>query len=152
MGTSKPGGRGLLARSFALGLASGMRSTLGFNAPGLRGVRADGLTRPNVARLLAIGGELVVDKLPQTPSRLTPPGLVARFGSGAFGAFQLARQVRAAPRTQVAAVAIGVAAAAGGAYAGAGWRRTAGASGRPDWQGAVAEDALALGLAASAIR
>jgi uncharacterized membrane protein len=157
MSTSKPGGPGLLARSFALGLASGMRSSLGFSAPGLRGVRKAGFTPANTVRLLGIGGELIVDKLPQTPSRLTPPGLVGRFASGAAGALQLASRTRATPKTRVAAVAIGVAGAAGGAYGGAAWRRAAagsigGSGGRPDWQGAVLEDAVALNLAFAASR
>ena len=145
---------GLLARSVALGLASGMRSTLGFNAPGLRGLREKGLTRANIGRLAGIGGELVVDKLPQTPSRLTPPGLIARFASGAVGGVQLARRTGAPAQSCVLAAVIGAAGAAGGAYGGAACRRWAvsGAQPRPDWQGAVLEDAVALSLTAAACR
>jgi uncharacterized membrane protein len=154
MRTSKAGGRGLLTRSFALGVASGMRSSLGFNAPKLRDVRAEGFTVANSMRLLGIGGELIVDKLPKTPSRLAPPGLAARFLSGGAGAWQLANRAGAAPKTRWAAVAVGVGAAAAGSYGGAAWRRAAagGSGGRPDWQGALAEDAVALGLAAAASR
>ncbi len=145
---------GLLARSLALGFASGMRSTLGFSAPGLHDVRQAGLTPANTARLLGIGGELVVDKLPQTPSRLAPPGLVARFASGAAGAMQLASRAGAAPTLRVAAVGAGVAAAAGGAYGGAAWRRwcVRGGMARADWHGAVLEDGVALTLALAASR
>jgi uncharacterized membrane protein len=160
MGRSKVSGNeaGLMARSLALGVASGMRSSLGFAAPGLRGVRQAGFTPANTVRLLGIGGELVVDKLPQTPSRLTPPGLIARFASGGAGALQLASRSGAAPKTRAAAVAIGVAGAAGGAYGGAAWRRAAAGDstgengGRPDWQAAVLEDAVALNLALAASR
>jgi uncharacterized membrane protein len=145
---------GLFARCLALGLASGMRSSLGFNAPGLHGVRQSGLTRANTGRLLAIGGELVVDKLPQTPSRLETRGLIARFASGAAGAFQLGSRARAGSKTRIIAVAIGAAGAAGGAYGGAAWRRSgvSGSNPRPDWQGAAIEDVVALGLAAAASR
>lgn len=134
-----------------------MRSTLGFNGPGLRslrGLRKNGLTRANVGRLAGIGGELVVDKLPQTPSRLTPPGLIGRFASGAFGGVQLARRGRAPVKSCVIAAAVGAAGAAGGAYSGAAWRRwmTGGTNPRPDWQGAVVEDAVALSLTAAACR
>jgi uncharacterized membrane protein len=156
MGTSKLGGNGggLIARSLALGLASGMRSSLGFNAPGLRGLRAERFTKANTMRLVGIGGELIGDKLPKTPSRLAPPGLAARFAAGAAGAWQLASRAGAAPKTRLAAVVVGVGAAAGGSYGGAAWRRAAAASagGRPDWQGAVAEDAVALTLAVAASR
>jgi uncharacterized membrane protein len=156
MGTSKHEGNdgGLLARSFALGIASGMRSSLGFAAPGLRAGRQTGFTPAIAVRGLGICGELVVDKLPQTPSRLTPPGLAARFASGAAGALQLASRTSASPKTRVAAVIVGVAGAAGGAYGGAAWRRAAAGSqqGRPDWQGAIAEDAVAVSLAFAASR
>ncbi|HEX4429488.1 MAG TPA: hypothetical protein VHZ96_09490 [Frankiaceae bacterium] len=153
MGTSKRNmtERGLLARSLALGLASGMRSSLGFAAPGLGSRRSEGLTAGSAVRLLGIGGELVVDKLPQTPSRLSPPGLAARFASGAAGALQLATRTPCSTKTRVTAVVIGVAGAAGGSYGGAAWRRTS-AGGRPDWQGAVAEDAVAVSLAFAASR
>jgi uncharacterized membrane protein len=145
---------GLLKRSLVLGVASGMRSSLGFNVPGLRGVRRAGLTRANSSRLLAIGGELVVDKLPQTPSRLEPPGLVARFASGAAGGLQLAHRAGARPATYVIAGVVGAAGAAGSAYGGAAWRRWAvsGAVPRADWQGATIEDATALTLAFAACR
>jgi uncharacterized membrane protein len=145
---------GLLARSLALGLASGMRSTLGFNGPGLRGLREKGLTRANIGRLVGIGGELVADKLPQTPSRLTPPGLIGRFASGAVGGVQLANRTGGGTKSRVLAAVIGAGGAMGGAYGGAAWRRwtVGGTNPHPDWQGAVLEDAVALSLAAAACR
>jgi uncharacterized membrane protein len=145
---------GLFARCLALGLASGMRSSLGFNAPALRGVRQSGFTPANTGRLLAIGGELVVDKLPKTPSRLESRGLIARFASGCAGALQLSSRAGAGAKTRVVATAIGAAGAAGGAYGGAAWRRwgVSRSVPRPDWHGAAIEDIVALSLAATASR
>src|SRR5690606_1967013 len=51
----------------------------------------------------------------------------------------------------VAAAAAGAAGAAVGTWGGAAWRRLA-VGERPDWPGAVAEDAVALTLAAWAVR
>ena len=142
---------GLMVRSLALGLASGMRASLGLGAPALVGA-ARGRPESTFAKLsraakaLGVAGELVGDKLPQTPSRLDPPGLAARFISGAAGGFALARRQDVSPAYPVL---IGVAGATAGAYGGAAWRRWAGAR-VPDWQGALAEDALALKLAFAA--
>ena len=44
---------------------------------------------PYIVTLLAVG-ELVVDKLPATPSRKAPPGFGARIISGAFSGYALA--------------------------------------------------------------
>src|SRR5262249_17908271 len=71
----------LLAAAVA-GVATGMRATTGIGAlvetasPGLPSV----LTGPpaRIGAGVAIAGELVGDKLPNTPSRLDPPGLLAR--------------------------------------------------------------------------
>jgi uncharacterized membrane protein len=57
----------------------------------------------------AAAGELVVDKLPTTPSRLAPPGLAARLVLGALAAGLFAR-IRQAPC--LAAAAIGASSAA----------------------------------------
>jgi uncharacterized membrane protein len=137
-----------IGRALMLGTAAGMRSSLGFSAPKLVGRQTPTSTIRQVWSGLPIAGELIVDKLPQTPSRLLPPGLIGRFTSGAFGAFLLARRQGAALPLPVLA---GIAGAAAGAYGGAAWRRWADAKG-PDWPAAVAEDALALTLAAGACR
>lgn len=138
----------VITRALVLGTAAGMRSSLGFSAPELVGrpVRASKVRR--ALRAAPIVGELIVDKLPQTPSRLTPPGLVARFASGATGAFALARRNNS---SLVLPVLAGAAGAAVGAWGGAAWRRWADARG-PDWHAAVVEDAVALGLASAACR
>ncbi|ARU52099.1 hypothetical protein CBR64_12070 [Cellulosimicrobium cellulans] len=151
----------LLARALALGVAAGSRSSLGVAAPvlgGWVGGRARGsgdgpgalgvLVRGTAAA--GVAGELVGDKLPQTPSRLDPPGPVFRLASGALGGVLLARR-RTGPVGVVAAAVAGAAGAAVGTWGGAAWRRLAVGS-RPDWPGAVAEDAVALTLAALAVR
>ena len=86
--------------------------------------------------LAAAGGELTVDKLPATPSRLEARGLGARVASAAVCG-------RAMAGPQGAAVAIAAAMAA--AVAGAGYRtQLARRLGRgPVW--AVLEDGLAVG-------
>ncbi|MBN0039500.1 hypothetical protein JN535_04830 [Cellulosimicrobium cellulans] len=154
----RPGTTALLARALALGVAAGSRSSLGVAAPVLAGWVAGGsrdgsggpglLARAGAAA--GVVGEMVGDKLPQTPSRLAGPGPVFRLGSGAVGGVLLARR-RTGPAGLVAAAAAGAAGAAVGTWGGAAWRRLAVGS-RPDWPGAVAEDAVALTLAAWAVR
>ena len=141
-GKTHSASQGDLTRALALGIASGMRSSLGLCAPGLFGKPAAYGPR-RVARIVGVGGELLVDKLPQTPSRLEPPGLAARFASGGTGAFVLARREQVKPPLPFLA---GVLGAAAGSFGGAAWRKRA-AVARPDWQGALAEDVAAGTLA-----
>lgn len=96
---------------------------------------------------MAISGELVADKLPITPSRLQPGSLLVRLASGGGGAALLARRRGSSPLLPVLA---GIAGAAAGSVAGSRWRAWA-ARRRPDWQGAVIEDACALALASGAV-
>jgi len=71
-----------MIEAMLLGAATGMRSTAGLGAV----VLTRGPTLPSALRgraappvaVLAISSELVIDKLPTTPSRLEPPGLIAR--------------------------------------------------------------------------
>jgi uncharacterized membrane protein len=65
-----------------------------------------------------------------------------------IGAAVLARRARANRALPVLAAALG---ATVGAFGGLAWRRAAGAR-RPDWQGALVEDAVALTLAGLAVR
>ena len=147
-----------LARALAIGAAAGSRSSLGVAAPVLARRAGD---RPGAGpawrrRLVravacaAVVGELVGDKLPTTPSRLDPPGAYVRLASGAVGGVLVARR-RTRGLGVVAAAAAGAAGAAVGTWGGAAWRRLA-VGERPDWPGAVAEDAVALTLAAWAVR
>jgi uncharacterized membrane protein len=68
--------------------------------------------------------------------------------SGAIGAVWLAHRAGAAPVLPALAGALGGAA---GTWGGAAWRAWAGRRG-PDWPGALAEDAWAVGCAALAVR
>ncbi|WP_333769477.1 DUF4126 family protein [Streptomyces sp. IBSBF 2435] len=167
----------VLAGAGLAGAASGLRSQIGLAAVSMSAPRTLD-PRPGPLALLARRpvraatataalGELVADKLPQTPSRLGAPGLIPRVVLGALAATVLAarsgrdeggdrsdtfdgRDHQAcpavpAPTLAVAAVLGGIA-AAGAAFAGAWWRLTAGQYGRPDWPAAVIEDALAVAL------
>ncbi len=86
-----------------LGVVAGMRS---LSAPALLSQRLSQDTEVTVGRIeqvlaskvgartlavLALG-ELVADKLPQTPARIAPPSLVIRLLSGAFVGASVARR------------------------------------------------------------
>jgi uncharacterized membrane protein len=130
-----------------LGAASGLRSQLGVAAvvarsdPSLPSM----FREPLIRRLLlaAAAGELVVDKLPATPSRLTPQGIVPRRVLGALAA-SLSAQTRQA--SWPPAAALGASSAAIAARLGHDVRARL-ARHAPDPAVALAEDALALGAA-----
>lgn len=136
---------GLLLRSLLLGVAAGSRSSLGLAAPVLTS-RAGGWARAGA--VLAVAFELVGDKLPTTPSRLSAQPLSTRLVSGAVGAGALGRRQGA---TVGVASAAGLAGAVAGSFGGAGWRAWADQR-MPDPAAAATEDAVALGLAALACR
>ncbi|MFI5756975.1 hypothetical protein [Streptomyces sp. NPDC051569] len=146
-----------LARVVLVGVVSGLRSQWGTAAVALTtrpgetarpaslfaGAWAKGITA------VAAAGELVADKLPSTPSRLSPPGFVPRLLLGALAAAALSRRPPGETPVALAAV-VGALAAAGGAHGGARWRRAVHERGRPDRPAAVAEDLVALVLAGAA--
>ncbi|MGC5167106.1 hypothetical protein [Luteimicrobium sp. DT211] len=137
----------LVVRSSLVGVAAGSRSTLGLAQPFLRSPRR-GL---RVLGVLAVGAELVGDKLPATPSRVDPPGPAVRAAAGAVGAAALARHAGTRSAAAVlTAAALGAAASALGTYGGAAWRRFVAGRGLPDLPAALAEDAAAITLAALA--
>jgi len=142
-----------LIGSVLLGAASGMRSTAGFSAvvrhgdaSGLPPVFRHPLARPAAA--IAVAVEVVLDKMPFTGSRLEPPGMAGRlvFAGAAAG---LAARQRARPVVPAALVAIVTAAAVAKA---AHDIRARLAETVPDRAVAVAEDLVALGIAAAACR
>ncbi|GAA5151917.1 hypothetical protein GCM10023340_31350 [Nocardioides marinquilinus] len=138
----RPTGR-LLRRCLALGAAAGSRSTLGIGGPAV--------AAPTPVTLLTSGlvlGELVADKLPFAPSRLQLPGLASRVVTGSVGAVALARREQ---RSATLPLLVGAAGAVAGSVGGAAWRDWAQQRGLT-WQGAVAEDAVAVGLTAWACR
>ena len=137
----------LPVRAATLGVAAGARSALGVAAP-----LAARSSRVGAAACLAGAGvEIVLDKLPRTPSRLLPPGPQIRTASGAVGGLLLARRDGASLPVVALAGLAGAAAGLAGTYAGATWRKRSAAD-HPDWPGAVVEDATALLLAAVAVR
>jgi hypothetical protein len=134
----------LVLRSAVLGVATGGRSSLALAGPALTDRRTRPLTRAGA--LAAVAGELVADKLPRTPARTSPQSLPGRLLGGATAAGRLAGREGA---NAAVPVTVGLLGALAGAFGGLAWRRWA--SRRvPDWQAALAEDAVALALAAAA--
>jgi uncharacterized membrane protein len=135
---------GLVLRSAALGVATGSRSSLGLAAPTLTTPASGRLSR--LAALGIVAGELVADKQPGTPPRTSATGLPPRVLDAAIGSARLAGREGANGAAPVTAAALG---ALAGAFGGLAWRRWA-SSRVPDRQAALAEDAVALALAAVA--
>jgi uncharacterized membrane protein len=139
----------LLLSSVFLGAASGLRSQLGVatvvarSDPALPPV----FRNPWTKRLLVVAaaGELVADKLPSAPSRLSPPGIASRLALGALAAGLLAQTRDASwfPAAVVGASSAAVAAKVGHDARARLARRV------PDPPVAVVEDALAVALAAA---
>jgi uncharacterized membrane protein len=144
-------GKHLVGAALA-GAATGLRSTVGVGA--LAETGSSGLPTPlttpaaRVAAGLAVTGELVVDKLPNTPSRLDPPGLIARVALGSVAGAAIAR---ASERPMVPAAVLAAVAAAVSARVGHDLRQRA-ASRVPPLAAAVAEDVVAIALATAAAR
>lgn len=103
--------------------------------------------------LLALG-ELTADKLPQAPSRLSPPGLGGRVLTAAgVGALVAHRAERSAGRRDlVLGATLSVAAAVVTAWLGVRGRALGASRLGDDRPGAVLEDAVVLGLAATVAR
>ena len=148
----RPAGAPVVLRSALLGVATGGRSSLGFAGPVLTAPRGAGPGRSSlpakVATAVALAAELVADKQPGAPSRLSGAGLPSRLLAGFEGGARLA--TRSGANGALPATA-GVVGAAAGSVAGAAWRRWAG--GRlPATTAALLEDGVALALAALACR
>ena len=131
----------LILRTMALGVATGSRSSLAVAGPVLSGAHGPG---PRSAAALAVVAELVVDKLPGTPSRLEAPILVGRIAAGGLGGVLMARRARVRTLGPVVAAMVG---AAAGSWAGAAWRSRADRR-LPRWIAAVIEDGFALAIVA----
>jgi uncharacterized membrane protein len=147
-----------LSRVALVGFATGLRSQLG---PAMVALTTEATETSRPAALFAgrwakglaaagAVGELVADKLPQTPSRLSAAGFLPRVALGALAGSALAGRRREDPTPWVVAAAVGAVAAAGGTLAGARWRGVAHDRGRADWPAAVTEDLAALALAYAA--
>jgi uncharacterized membrane protein len=138
--------RSMAAASVLLGAATGLRSQIAVATLVVRGDAGlpAALRHPWAPRVAvaAAGGELIADKLPSTPSRLAPSGLVPRVVLGALAAGLHARTRGAA---SLPAAAIGASAAAVAARLGHDLRAVL--SKRAPTLAATVEDEAALGLA-----
>jgi hypothetical protein len=139
-----PPRRRALGRSLLIGLAAGGRSSLGY----LAAARLSSKPAVTAVAAAAVVGEVAVDKAPGTPSRLDPGPLLGRAVAGGVGGFAVAR-ADGAP--VVLPALLGVGGAVVGSVLGAAWREVADRQGWP-WQGALAEDAVSLALAWTALR
>jgi uncharacterized membrane protein len=141
-----------------LGVATGLRSMSPLAVLALASPRQSGdhllriVTRPPVPAVLgaAAGAELIADKLPGMPSRLAPPGLIARLVLGALVGGLAARIEGASPAL---GATCGLAGAGAGAWTGYTVRHQLGATTHlPDVLFAALEDAVTLTLALWAVR
>jgi uncharacterized membrane protein len=143
-----------VARALGLGAIAGFRSTAAPAAlsraaaegriEGLEDTPFSVLGSSGVARMLLMFeiGELIVDKLPLTPSRTSPPPLLGRMTSGALAGAAL---FASGNRRAAAGGVLGAAAALTAAYAGERLRlQTAEKLGVPDPVVALLEDGLVL--------
>lgn len=143
----------VIAGSCLIGAATGLRSQMGMAAvilgtsPEALPSKLRGKAAPPAAVSFALG-ELVVDKLPFTPKRTEPPGLVARIALGALSGAILASSIgRGGPTPAV----IGAVSAVGAAFAGMTVRARL-SQHLPPVLVALGEDLLAASLAAEAVR
>ena len=125
-----------VARALGIGAATGLRSMTGpaFAFAGTGG---------NGKWLLRAGavGEYVVDKLPKTPSRTQPAGLIARAVAAAIAGATID------PDDRALGAAYAVAGAMATSYAGAAYRKLCADRKLPLVATAIAEDILAMILA-----
>jgi uncharacterized membrane protein len=134
------------------GAATGLRATVGVGtlvetaSPGL----PVALTTPpaRIVAGLGVTGELVGDKLPKTPSRLEPPGLLARVALASAAGAVIARSCE---QPMVPAVLVAASAALVSARVGHDVRQRV-SQHVPPLACALAEDVIALALATAAVR
>ena len=128
----------VLLRSALLGAAAGGRSMTPIAA-----LTAGSRGPVRLAASAAALGELVVDKLPGTPSRVSPAPLGGRLVLGALAGGLYAHR---RGRNVVLPAVLAAAAAVAASYAGAEWREYAGKH-KFALPAAVAEDAATIALA-----
>lgn len=140
--------------AFAIGIVSGMRSLTGpavaawaahrnwLNLAGSRLAFMGSSAAIIIFTVLAVV-ELIADKLPRTPSRTAPPGLIARFVCGALSGACVGVSAGQAPTM---GAILGAAGGLAGAFAGYQWRTgLVKALKVPDIVIALLEDAIAIG-------
>jgi uncharacterized membrane protein len=144
----------VLFLAFAIGIVSGMRSLTGpavaawaanrgwLNLAGTRLAFMGSTAAVAIFTVLAIA-ELIADKLPSTPSRTAPVGLIARFICGGLGGACVGVSSGQSPAPGAVLGAFGGLA---GAFAGYQWRTgLVRALKVPDFVIALLEDAIAIG-------
>lgn len=104
------------------------------------------LYTPIVITVFAVG-ELIVDKLPKTPSRKAPPGFVARVVTGGLSG----ATVGAAGHSLMAGLMLGVVGAAAGTLGGAALRAKLAAAFGADLPAALLEDVVGIAIAVSCL-
>ncbi len=129
-------------RSLGIGAVAGLRT---FTAPA--GVHAAGESIWAGPLFVVAAGELVGDKLPMTPSRLSPAPFVARLVSGGWCGGELAAR---ADGVRAIGIALGAAGAAAGAWLGYSIRADLSKRGLPPLGLALFEDAVAIAGARAA--
>jgi uncharacterized membrane protein len=144
----------LLLSAFLVGIVSGLRTftppavVSWFARSGSLSVASSPLAfmgyrfTPIILTALALF-ELVMDKLPNTPSRKTPPQFIARiFSGGLTGA-----TIGASGEALTAGMLLGVVGAVAGTFGGAAVRAKLAAAFGRDLPAALLEDLMAIGLA-----
>ena len=144
----------LLLSAFLVGIVSGLRTftppavVSWFARSGSLSVASSPLAfmgyrfTPIILTALALF-ELVMDKLPKTPSRKTPPQFIARILSGAL----TGATIGAAGEALTAGIILGVVGAVVGTLGGAAMRARLAAAFSRDLPAALLEDLVAIGLA-----
>jgi uncharacterized membrane protein len=140
--------------AFAIGIVSGMRSLTApavsawaahrnwLNLAGTRLAFMGSTAAVVIFTVLAIV-ELIVDKLPSTPSRTAPVGLIARLVSGALSGASVGVSAGQSPAP---GAILGAAGGLAGAFAGYQWRtELVKVLKVPDFFIALVEDAIAIG-------
>lgn len=142
-----------LVRTLALGVLSGGRSAtplavlaLNHDRPSLKGAWQDWkVFRTPLGRGLLVAGavgEIIGDKLPRTPNRIAPSGLLGRAVAGALAGAALGTTGKRDLRIEGAI--LGGVGAIVGSFVGWGARKLVGATGLPDTVTALAEDAATV--------
>jgi uncharacterized membrane protein len=144
----------VLLLAFAIGIVSGMRSMTApaitawaahrgwLNLAGTRLAFMGSTAAVAIFTVLAIA-ELIADKLPSTPSRTAPVGLIARFVCGALSGACIGVSAGQSPTS---GAIMGAAGGIAGAFVGYQWRTgLVKALKVPDFVIAVLEDAIAIG-------
>ena len=150
-----------LVRTLALGVLSGGRSgtplavlALNHDNTALKGdwQQWKAFSTPLGRGLLVASaiGELIGDKTPKAPARISPVGLIGRIGAGALAGAALGTTGSRDLRLEGAI--LGGVGAIVGSFAGWAARKVLSSTGLPDAVGALAEDAAVIAGSVQAVR